>query len=89
MKIDSPVAFAHIDVDWYDPVMYCIKNISPKLILGGSMIFDDYHAWGGCRKAVDEYLRTVIGQFELNDKAGSMKITKIKNHCSNKTAYAT
>jgi hypothetical protein len=79
MEIDRPVAFAHVDVDWYEPVMTCLQRIFPNLIVGGSMILDDYHDWGGCRKATDEYLREVTGQFVLDDSAGSMKITKIKN----------
>jgi Macrocin-O-methyltransferase (TylF) len=78
MSLDEPVAFAHIDVDWYEPVMESLMRIFPNLVVGGSIILDDYHDWGGCRKAADEYLQRVAGQFTLNDSAGSMKITKIK-----------
>lgn len=78
MQIDGPVAFAHVDVDWYQPVKTCLQRVFPKLVVGGSMILDDYHDWGGCRKATDEYLREVTGQFELDDSAGSMKITRIR-----------
>ena len=77
LKIDEPVAFAHVDVDWYEPVITCLRRVFPRLSVGGSIILDDYHDWGGCRKATDEYLATVDGQFVLNDSAGSMKITKI------------
>ena len=77
MTIDQPVAFAHVDVDWYEPVMTCLQRVFPKLVPGGSIILDDYHDWGGCRKAADEYLRGVTGQFTLDDSAGSMKITKV------------
>lgn len=76
MTINQPVAFAHIDVDWYEPVMTCLTRIFPHLIVGGSIILDDYHDWGGCRKAADEYLQTVPGEFLLDDSAGSMKITR-------------
>lgn len=79
MKIDQPVAFAHIDVDWYEPVMVCMRRIFPNLVLGGSIILDDYHDWGGCRKATDEYLREVAGQFVLDDSARSLKITRVRN----------
>lgn len=79
MHIDQPVAFAHIDVDWYDPVMTCLQRVFPKLVVGGSIILDDYHDWGGCRKATDEYLREVTGQFALDDSARSLKITRIKS----------
>jgi hypothetical protein len=79
MKIDQPVAFAHVDVDWYEPVMTCMRRVFPNLVLGGSIILDDYHDWGGCRKAVDEYLREVTGQFVLDDSARSLKITRVRS----------
>lgn len=78
MQIDQPVAFAHVDVDWYEPVLTCLERVFPKLVEGGSIILDDYHDWGGCRKATDEYLRDVTDQFVLDDAAGSMKITRVK-----------
>jgi asparagine synthase (glutamine-hydrolysing) len=79
MKIDQPIAFVHIDVDWYEPVLTCLENVFPNLVVGGSIILDDYNDWGGCRKAADEYLQKVDGQFVLDDSAGSLKITKAKN----------
>ena len=77
MVIDQQVAFAHIDVDWYEPVMTCLQRILPRLVPGGSVILDDYHDWAGCRKAADEYLRGWPGHFCLDDSAGSMKITRV------------
>ncbi len=76
MEIEQSVALAHINVDWYEPVMTCLERIFPNLVIGGSIILDDYYDWGGCRKATDEYLRKVAGQFVLDDTAGSMKITR-------------
>lgn len=76
MKINQPVAFAHVDVDWYEPVKICLEFIFPNIVVGGGIIFDDYHDWGGCRNAADEYLQKIVGQFVLDDSAGSMKITK-------------
>ena len=76
MTINQPVAFAHVDVDWYDPVITCLKRIFPHLVPGGSVILDDYHDWGGCRKATDEFLRGVVGQFRADDSGGSLRITK-------------
>jgi hypothetical protein len=77
MVIDQPVAFAHVDVDWYDPVLTCLTRVFPHLVVGGSIVLDDYHSWGGCRKATDEFLRGIAGQFTMDDSAGSMKITRI------------
>jgi len=77
MKIDQPVAFAHIDVDWYEPVKTCIERIVPNLVVGGILILDDYYWWSGCRKATDEYFRKTTKQFQMGNSAGSMKITKL------------
>jgi asparagine synthase (glutamine-hydrolysing) len=78
MKIEEPVALAHIDVDWYAPVLTCLRRIFPSLVVGGSIILDDYHSWGGCRRAADEFLREIEGQFELDDEAGSLGIIKVE-----------
>ena len=84
MNIDQPVAFAHVDVDWYEPVMTCLTRVFPNLIEGGSIILDDYYDWGGCRKATYEFLRRVTGQFVLDDSVGSMKITKVKSQTNDR-----
>jgi O-methyltransferase len=52
----APIAFAHIDCDWYDPVRLCLEHVMPSLFPGGAVIFDDYHDYGGCKVAVDEFL---------------------------------
>jgi asparagine synthase (glutamine-hydrolysing) len=52
----EPVAFAHVDCDWYEPVKICIERVWPQLSPGGLMVFDDYNDWGGCTKAVDEFI---------------------------------
>ncbi len=76
MHLAEPVAFAHIDVDWYDPVKTCTTRLWPLLPKGGVLIFDDYFDWGGCKKAVDEFFgeRT---DMEFDGSAGNMKVTKI------------
>lgn len=50
------IALAHIDCDWYDPVRYCLEVCADKMLPGGQIIMDDYHTYGGCRTAVDEFL---------------------------------
>jgi asparagine synthase (glutamine-hydrolysing) len=78
MQIEQPVAFAHVDVDWYEPVLTCLQRVFPHLVIGGSIILDDYHDWGGCRKATDEYLQGIAGQYALDDAAESLKITRVR-----------
>lgn len=70
------VAFAHIDVDWYEPVAICLHRIFPQLVVGGIIILDDYFAWGGCKKAVDEFLSGLDGKCSEDTSSGAMKLTK-------------
>ena len=53
----DPVAFAHIDCDWYESVRVCVERIVPNLSIGGVIGFDDYSSNSGCRRAVDELLQ--------------------------------
>ena len=49
------IAFAHIDCDWYDPVAYCLAAVDRAMGPGGIILIDDYHDYGGCRTAVEEF----------------------------------
>jgi asparagine synthase (glutamine-hydrolysing) len=64
------IAFAHIDCDWYEPVRLCLERIYPILSIQGYLVLDDYYDYGGCKKAVDEFLIThenlVIVKSEAN-----------------------
>lgn len=55
LHMDEPVSLAHIDVDWYEPVLVCLQRIEPHLTAGGRIVLDDYFAWSGCRRAAEEY----------------------------------
>ena len=55
LRLNEPVALAHVDGDWYDSVMTCLRRIEPNLASGGVLIIDDYGDFSGCKDAVDEY----------------------------------
>lgn len=68
IDLDEPVAFAHLDGDWYDSTMTCLTRIAPLLVPGGRIVLDDYYMWSGCRRAVDEYFDGRDG-FRLQQRA--------------------
>ena len=68
VRLDEPVAFAHLDGDWYESTMTCLTRIAPLLVPGGRIVLDDYYMWSGCRKAVDEYFTGRDG-FRLEHRA--------------------
>ena len=55
VQVDA-LAFVHVDCDWYDPVAFCLREVARKLSPGGVILIDDYHDYGGCRTAVEEFL---------------------------------
>ena len=55
IRLDEPVAFAHLDADWYESTMTCLTRIAPLVVPGGRIVLDDYYKWSGCRDAADEY----------------------------------
>lgn len=69
LHVDQPIAFAHIDCDWYDSVITCLERIEPYLVSGGVMVIDDYNDWSGCKKAVDTYFAERGDEFEFEMKS--------------------
>lgn len=65
LMVETGVAVAHIDCDWFDSVMICLERIEPYLVVGGRLIIDDYDHWRGCRMAVDEYFASRLSKFRF------------------------
>lgn len=75
LVIDQPVLLAHIDCDWYDSVMTCLQAIEPYLVIGGTLVIDDYYNWSGCKLAVDDYFANKRMSYTFL-KRGRLHITK-------------
>ncbi|MGP8201026.1 MAG: TylF/MycF/NovP-related O-methyltransferase [Limisphaerales bacterium] len=56
LHVETPVAFAHIDCDWYDSVKICVERLADRISPGGLLVFDDYASFSGAKQAVDEWL---------------------------------
>jgi hypothetical protein len=69
LRVHGSVALAHVDGDWYESVMTTLTRIEPNLAPQGLLVIDDYDAWSGCRKAVDEYFRDKKNRYEFIRKA--------------------
>jgi asparagine synthase (glutamine-hydrolysing) len=62
----GPIALAHVDCAWHDPVMTCLTRLVPLLVPGGRIVLDDYDAWSGCRKAADAFFASLPqGEYRL------------------------
>jgi len=73
LQVSDPVSLAHIDVDWYEPVLLSLERVVPWLSVGGHIVVDDYRDWSGCRRAVDEYFAGKQEQFSF-DMGGESRV---------------
>lgn len=76
LTVSEPVAFAHIDCDWYESVMVCLHQIIPNLSAGGKIVFDDYYEWSGCRHAVDEYFKDKQSLYQFKTVGRKLHVTR-------------
>lgn len=54
-NIPQKIALLRLDTDWYESTKIELQVLYPRLVIGGVLIIDDYGAFSGCKKAVDEY----------------------------------
>jgi hypothetical protein len=47
----------HIDVDLYEPTKHVLEKLYHRVSKGGIIIFDDYGAFAGTNKAVDDFFK--------------------------------
>lgn len=52
-----PVAFVHLDCDQYQSIIESAKFLSPLMVSGGIMWFDDYGCLEGANMAVEELFK--------------------------------
>lgn len=71
-------AFVNIDADLYVPIKAGLEFFYPRLVSGGVIFIHDYnYKWEGCRKAVEEFLRTIPEKLILfPDQDGTVAIIK-------------
>jgi O-methyltransferase len=51
----SHIALLHIDADWYESVLLCLRTLEPLVSPGGVIILDDFGHWEGTREAFYDF----------------------------------
>ncbi len=54
-RAPEQISILRLDTDWYESTKHELIHLFPRLSKNGILIIDDYGAWTGARKAVDEY----------------------------------
>jgi len=70
------IALLRLDTDWYESTRHELEHLYPRLSVGGVLIVDDYGAWEGARRAVDEYIAQTGAPLLLNriDETGRIAV---------------
>lgn len=58
-KLPEKISLLRLDTDWYESTKMELEVLYPKLVSGGVLIIDDYGHWDGCKRAVDEYFKSL------------------------------
>jgi hypothetical protein len=54
------ISLLHIDVDLYEPTKFILEKLYDRVTKGGIIILDDYGAFAGTNKAVDDFFESKI-----------------------------
>ncbi len=54
-SLPSQAALVHIDADWYESVLLCLRTFYPLVPDGGMIILDDFGWWEGTRRAFYDF----------------------------------
>lgn len=54
-EVPEQISLLRLDTDFYESTKHELEYLYPRLSPSGILIIDDYGAWAGARKAVDEY----------------------------------
>ena len=57
-KDSTKIALLHLDMDVYEPTKYVINKLFEKMSSNGIILIDDYSAFPGATKAIDEFLQS-------------------------------
>ena len=67
----GPIAFLHVDGDWYESTKQIFGCLYDQVVPGGRIQIDDYGYWEGCRRAVEDFQRELKIEFKLNPIDGT------------------
>jgi hypothetical protein len=62
----GPLAVLRVDGDWYDSTKVSLEHLYSLVSPGGYVIIDDYGAFPGCKRAVDEFRESAGLTDQLN-----------------------
>ncbi len=74
----GPIAFLHLDVDFYESYKTALELLWPHVAEGGIVAFDEYlqDAWPGATQAIDEFFADRLEEVVKSDIADRYYVVK-------------
>ena len=63
----NKIALLRLDTDFYESTAVSLEYLYPRLVSGGYIMIDDYYAFSGCHKAVNDYFQNKLPKLEYKD----------------------
>jgi len=65
-ELPTQIAFAYIDLDFYDPIKDALHFVDSRMPIGGHIVVDDYGWFSeGAQVAVDEFMTAAKDRFRF------------------------
>lgn len=76
---DTPMHFAHLDMDIYEPTIFALNFFDDRLVKGGVVLLDDYgfETCPGIEKAVEEFRAARAHYFGASLLSGQYMLVKL------------
>jgi len=74
------IALLRLDTDWYESTKHGLEYLYPLIVRNGVFIADDFGAWAGARKAIQEYFDDKPQKILLHLDYYYGAVTGIKSH---------
>ena len=62
----GPIAFLHMDGDWYESTKDILINLYDQLVPGAYVQVDDYGHWEGCKDAIHDFFTERVIEVQLH-----------------------
>jgi hypothetical protein len=87
-RYDGEIALLHLDCDLYESYAVCLKELYPKVVPGGIIMFDEYEdeTFPGAKRAIDEFFADQLEKPIAYRKYDYLKYYVIKRGASLTTA---
>jgi O-methyltransferase len=86
-ELPERIALLHVDADWYESAILCLRTFYDRVSDGGVILLDDFGCWEGCREAFYDFVQE-RGLKPLCERFGFSQMFWVKGRTNNRECRA-